>query len=259
VIEGVGVTIVGTAPSVLFTQSACYTPDVNIVGSDLSGVTWTTLVSSPASSSGGQFKFVQCKMPASFVPYSSGTLPGNAEIFISDCASGDTHGYYFHANSQGSSVSDTGVYLTAGAAGRSWKITTTSAATFYNPYVTPWFGYYATGTSAIEPYLEFLRNNDGTISTYDNDEVWIEAVAKVSTGFTNGTLYSDRMALLGTPAAQASSALGAGDWTGETGTCAYGVIKSPSLTPAENGHIMARVAVGIEITGKLYVDPQIRT
>jgi hypothetical protein len=239
--------------------------EANIVGADLSHFGSANLLGN-ATGIPARANFSQCKLGSGYVMLATQTLlnRSSAEIYVFDCFGGTAddaseHGRFAYANAMGSIVSDDVIKLSAGAAGQSWKITTTGYCSYYTPFETPWISLYNTGTSAIEPYLEFLRNNDSTSSTYDNDEVWIDVMAKTTADSTASTLYTDRMALLGSPAAQTSSALGAGDWAGESGTCAYGVIKAPSLTPAENGHIMARVCVGIEIAGKLHVDPQIRT
>lgn len=204
----------------------------------------------------------QCKLGTFPPPMATQTNvnQSSGEIYAFDCATGDTHGLLAYVNPLGTVSSDTGIYFTSGAAAQSWKIVTTSAANFYTPFVTPWFGYYNTGTSAITPYIEILR--DGSATAYQDDEVWGEWAAKVTTGSTIATLYSDRMTLLGSPANQAAGA-GLGSWTGETTTGAPDawsgkVAPGSSFTPAENGHIQARVCVG-EPSITVYVDPQIRT
>jgi hypothetical protein len=255
-----GCSLIDNAPVSLFRLSANSSSELEAVGCDFSGLAYTNLVDAAASNIAGTARFVQCKLRASTVTLTTAQVVNGTKVFLHDCHSGDTHTQFEYHDALGSVVSDDVIKLSAGAAGQSWKITTTPNATFANPFKTPWISLYHTGTSAIEPYLEFLRNNDSTSSTYDDDEVWIDVIAKTTTGSTQGTLYTDRMALLGSPVAQTSSALGASDWAGESGTCAYGVIKAPSLTPAENGHLMARICVGLaSLGGKLHVDPQIRT
>jgi hypothetical protein len=179
-----------------------------------------------------------------------------AEVYAFDCATGDTHGLIAYVNPLGAISSDTGIYFTSGAAAQSWKITTTANASFYLPFVTPWLGYYNTGTSAITPYLEILR--DGSATAYDDDEVWLDVAAKTTSGSTQATLYTSRMTLLGSPAANAAGA-GLGSWTGESGTAWSGKIAlGSSITPAEAGHIQARIVVG-QPSITVYADPQVRT
>jgi hypothetical protein len=179
----------------------------------------------------------------------------SAECYVFDCASGDTHGLFGYANTMGSVVSDTGIFFTSGAAAQSWKIVTTANCSFYTPFETPWFGYYNTVTTSITPYVEILR--DGSTTAYQDDEVWLDVMAKTTSGSTQSSLTTDRMTLLGTPANHAAGA-GLGSWTGESGTAWSGKLVMASLTPAEAGHIQARIVVG-EPSVTVYVDPQIRT
>jgi hypothetical protein len=88
--------------------------------------------------------------------------------------------------------------------------------------------------------------------------VWGEFSYQGTSGFSLSTIVNDKMALAGTAADQTTGALGAGDWTGENATSWFGKLNPTSaITPAEIGHLRARVCVGEpEIT--VYVDPQIR-
>jgi len=204
-------------------------------------------------------KLINCKLPAGLTYFATQTAQNQAagEVWLHDCAVGDTHGLFAYANPQGSVVSDTGIYFTAGAAGQSWKIVTTANCNYYTPFETPWFGYYNSDIStAIAPYIEILR--DGSATEYQDDEVWIDVLAKVTSGSTQSTLYTDRMILLGSDNAQDNGA-GLGSWTGESGTAWSGKIGLGStITPAEVGHIQARIVVG-EPSVTVYADPQLRT
>jgi len=231
--------------------------DIRMTGCDLSVLGSNSIVGS-GTAAAVTVTLTQCKLGTSFVLLGtqSPANMANAEVFMFDCASGDTHGVFGYANGAGSVVSDTGIYYTTGAAGQSWKIVTTAACNFNNQFVTPFIDLYHTGTSSITPYLEILR--DGSATAYQDDEVWAVFTAKTTSGTALSTRYSDRMTLLGTPANQDAGA-GLGSWTGESGTAWSGKIDSGSaFTPAEAGHIRARVSVG-EPSITVYVDPQIRT
>lgn len=261
VLEGGSISTAGSAPgsSGLFQadQTDPGGASVEAVGFDMSYLGSNAIVGN-ATTNAFTVRLSQCKLGASYTLLATQTnLNGSsAEIYAFDCASGDTHGLFAYANPLGSVVSDTGIYFTSGAAGQSWKVTTTAEATFNTPFVTPWFGYYNTGTSAITPYIEILR--DGSATAYDNDEVWMDVAAKTTSGSTQATLYTDRMAIAGTPAAQDNGA-GLGSWTGEGGTAWSGKLQlGSSITPAENGHISARIVVGLA-SATVYADPQIRT
>jgi hypothetical protein len=134
----------------------------------------------------------------------------------------------------------------------SWVITTReNNCSYFTPYVSPWIDRYHSGTSAISLSLECLR--DGNTTVYDNDEVWGEFSFQGNTGSTQADFANDRMALLGTPAAQTASTIA---WTGGT-TPGKFKLESGSITPAEIGHLRARVVVG-EPNITVYVDPKIR-
>jgi len=179
----------------------------------------------------------------------------SAEVVVLDCSSGDTHGLFGYQNAFGSVVSDAGIFVTAGAAAQSWKIVTTANCSYYTPFTTPWLGYYNATLTAITPYAEILRNLSAT--AYQDDEVWCEVLAKTTDASTQGTPYSDRMTILGTPANQAAG-VGLGSWTGEDATAWSGKVGlNASITPAEVGHISMRFVVG-EPSITVYADPQIR-
>jgi len=259
VIVGGSVSSAGSIPA-CFARIGTQDPGgttLDVIGMDLSAMGSSSLIGD-TSTAAGVARFSQCKLGSGYVMLSTQTRASRAgaEVYVFDCASGDTHGLFGYANAMGSVVSDTGIYVTAGAAAQSWKIVTTANCSFYTPFETPWLGYYNTGTSAITPYIEILR--DGSATAYQDDEVWMDIAAKVTTTSTIATLYSDRMTPLGTPANQAAGA-GTGSWTGEnatawSGKCAIG----SSITPAETGHIQARIVVG-EPSITVYADPQIRT
>lgn len=230
---------------------------VTVIGGDFSHAGSCALVGDcvrPAQ----VFRFIQCKLGASFVMLAAQTATNKSsgQVWIADCASGDTHGLIGYADALGSVVSDTGIYFTAGLAAQSWKIVTTAAASFGTPFVTPWLARPNSDVStSIQPYVEILR--DGSATAYQDDEVWIEVGRKATGGSTSILFERDRMAILGTPANQDAGA-GTGSWTGEGGTAWSGKVQATSaFAPAEVGAIAARVVVG-EPSSTVYADPQIR-
>lgn len=245
----------GSAPTNLFN---IYTGPVFLRGCDLSHATGTLIPNTPNP---GSITLDRCKLGSGvtvLAAQTSNPTLASASVLLLDCSSGDTHGIFGFYNALGSAVSDTGIYFTAGAAAQSWKIVTTANASFYHPFVTPPIEWYHTGTSAITPYLEILR--DGSTTAYQNDEIWAEFAAKVTASSTKATFYSDRKDIdPGASAADQAAGAGTGSWTGEAASAWSGKIDSgTSLTPAEAGYITARVFVG-EPSITVYVDPQIRT
>lgn len=254
-IYGLTVSSAGSSPTVLFVGARGL---VRVFDSDLSHCGANTIVGSHSSSIATSYELYRCKLGANYVALAtqSPANKGAATIMLHDCSSGDTHGILHYADAFGSVVSDAGIYYTTGSAGQSWKVTTTASSSAAAPFATPWIAAGHSGTSSITPRLEILR--DGSSTAYQDDEVWSEWAAKVTSGTVIGTSYSDGMPLLGTPANQDAGA-GTGSWTGENATAWSGMCDSgAAFTPAETGEILARLVVG-EPSITVYVDPQIRT
>ncbi len=228
-----------------------------IEGVDLSNAATTaTLVTEDGStvSPFGEAYFTNCTVPSSYslVSNTAHTNKTGVRAWVFDCASGDVHVNIAYGDAMGTVVSDTGIYFTSGAAAQSWKIVTTANASFTHPFVTPWIDYYNSTLTSISPYLEALRDNNA--SKYQNDEVWSEWMVKETSGVPLTTFdNSDRMTPRGTPADQTA---GTDGWTGDT-SASFMKLERGSVTPAEVGHIRARVAVG-EPSITVYVDPQVR-
>jgi hypothetical protein len=262
---GCSVNSAGSAPTVLFTNTGASSNGTKLIaeGCDFSHITGT-LVGDLASFGRSDFVFRQCKLGSGVTPMAVQTTilnRGGTTVTMYDCNSGDTHCAFFHSDAFGTTIQDAGIYATAGAqsggSNVSYKIVTrASNCSYYTPYVGPWIAKYHTGTSAVTPSFEVLR--DGSATAYQDDEVWGEWQYKGTSGAVTLTTVSDRMALLGTPADQTTGALAAGDWTGENATAWFGKLHTAStITPAEVGHIYGRVVVG-EPSLTIYYDPQIR-
>ena len=228
-------------------------------GSDLS-LNTNTLVASQSGSS-AEFSFSQCRFGAAVTVMAAQT-PANkssARVSVFDCASGDTHGLFGYYDAFGNVVSNTSIFLTAGAAAQSWRIDTTANCSYSTPFITPTISRYHTGTAAITPSLEILR--DGSTTAYNNAQVWGEFSAKTTAGSTRASFQGDQQALVdwaaGTAGVAQATGLGTGAWTGGTTPWSGKVDSGATMTPAEFGHITGRVVVGApSIT--VYVDPQIR-
>lgn len=255
VFEGCVISTSGSAPSTLLTATDGGAI-ASLISCDLSHVTGTLVGS--MSTVARSFIFSQCKLGSGVTPLATQT-PANKSsgvAYLFDCASDDTHTFMGYYDAFGSCVSDSTIYYTTGAAAQSWKIVTTANCSYYTPFVSPFVDFYNTGTTSITPRFEILR--DGSTTAFQNDEVWGEFFVKTTSGSTQSTEYSDRMALLGSPVNQDAGA-GTGSWTGEAASAWSGKVDSGSaVTPAEVGAIRGRVVVG-EPSITVYVDPQIRT
>lgn len=207
--------------------------------------------------------FSNCKIPAA-ATWLSSPSPGSiaaVDVTVFNCASGDTHYNFGFYNALGEVVSQTGIYANGakydGTNGVGWQITTTSAARYSTPFVTPWIEFpLVEGLAAITPSVEIVRS--GSSTAYQDDEVWGEFAYQGTSGSPLSVFVNDRMALLGTPANQDTGSLGASDWTGENATSWYGKLApSSAITPVEIGTLRARIYVG-EPSITVYADPQIR-
>lgn len=256
----------GTNPSVIFEVIAHTGCVIDVQGGDLSDI--ATIFETTPANNPIRGTLVGCKMRAAGFTVFAPSGYGYGEVFLYDCDDGDSHYEFGHWNYYGSTTISTSVRCTTngatydGTSYHSWVVSSTGQAGPHAPYISPWIDVYHSGTSAITPYLEAVRVGNAT--AYEDDQVWSEFAYKNTSGSTRYTLVDDRNANFpvvsgGGGTAQTASSLGAGDWEGETGT--YAMFKlgpASSITPAEIGHIRARVVVAFASVSDLYVDPKIR-
>lgn len=270
--ENLTVSSAGTAPTSLIDDlgnTALNGAPIRFIGCDLSHLgTGKNLVADVASNGRLIVEFVNCKLGSGvnfMVAPTSVLNKGGTTVTAINCSSGDTHYEFYHGDAFGETTAVVTYYADDGAqydgTNRcSWKIVTrANNCSFYTPYVSPWIDVYHSGTSSITPYLEGLRVDSTTV--IQDDEVWGEFSFQATSGSVLATFKNDRMALLGTAADQTSS-LTYANWTGsptdtDSGDSVFKLAAPSATTPAEIGHIRARVCVG-EPGLTVYVDPQIR-
>jgi len=264
-IIGGSVSASGSIPTTLFYLGNLQdgVPILNASGMDLSNISGTLIADSTGAPSKSTFS--NCKLHASVTILATQTVvnKSGADVFLYNCASGDTHYNFGHYDAFGSTVAVSAIYADDGALYDgtnhvTWKITTTAYPTLYTPYVSPWMEMYNDTLSSMTPYLEILR--DGSSTAYQDDEVWAQFSYQGTSGVPIASFTDDRMDIgeNGTPANQ-DSGMGTGSWTGEAGTAWSGKLVAPSsITPAEIGPLRARVCVGVA-SSIVYVDPTIRT
>lgn len=259
VLENCTLSSAGSAPTTLF-ELDYPGPETVFIGCDFSHAGTANLAAS-ATDGAKTVVFQNCKLGSGYVALAaqSPANKGSGVVWIFDCAAGDEHYHLQYHDAFGSLTTDTAIYANDGAQYDgtnycSWKIVTTANCSFYTPFVSPWFDVYHSGTSAVTPSIEILR--DGSATAYQNDEVWGEWAYKGTTGSTQTTLVNDRKALTAAAANQ-DAGVGTSGWTGENATAWSGKLAGASITPAEIGHIRGRVLVG-EPSITVYVDPQTR-
>jgi hypothetical protein len=191
-----------------------------------------------------------CKLGSTNILYSPSI--NGAEAYLYDCAVGDEHYHLIHENYQGKTIISSSIYANDNIADvdLSWVVTGTNAS-LQNPYQAPAISVHHTGTSAITPFLEILRN--GSSTAYKDNEVWSDWSYKGTSGSTKATIVNDAAPLGATGTNQAS---GSASWTGGGTTWSGKLAPSSSITPAEAGPISVSVKVAGAYT--VYVDPQIR-
>jgi hypothetical protein len=252
--EGSDLCAGATVPTTLITAPGSNRTIFN--GSDLSAISGTILGAGTGHST---HTYINCTLNASVTPLAALTVDASGEVLMLDCDDGDEHYHLRHYNFRGSTVISTSIVPSANAAtydgtnALSFVVAGNANASFGFPYQSPWIDVYHSGTSAITPYFEILR--DGSSTAYTNGEVWGEWLAKVTSGSTRTTFSTDRRGVLTAAAAQADGA-GLGAWTGENATSkSMKVDTGSAITPAEIGTIRGRVCVAGNLT--VYVNPKI--
>lgn len=229
----------------------------NFHGCDFSGMSSGTVFSTVYSDSPVPIVLAQCKLGSATLNNTL-TLDG-LSITLYDCSTSDTNYQFAHYAYNGSTTISTSIYADDGAKydtagnGHSWVVAGNANTLRAVPYISPWITRYNEATSAITPELEILRNDSATAFT--DVQVWSEWMVKTVGGSPLATLYSDYGGHLSSGTNQ-DAGVGLSGWTGESGTAWSGCLECPSVTPAEIGHISARVVVAGNYT--VYVDPTIR-
>jgi hypothetical protein len=259
--ELIGCTISGsgsTPSPMISTGSTAVKGKALFSGCDLSLITGTLVGNVEGTC---EYVFDRCKFGAAVTVMAAQTTNPTedaAKVWVLDSNSGDTHISFGFYSALGSAVTNTAYYVTAGSAAQSWALVTTANATIGQPFRSPWIHLYNTGTSAITPYLEVLRNG-ASPAAYKDTEVWAETMVKTTSGFTIASYHSDA-ATIGSAGADQAAGGGYAIWTGsDSNDSSIKIDSGAAVTPAEVGHISMRICVGIASKSDIYVDPQIRT
>ncbi|MDO8312645.1 MAG: hypothetical protein Q7T25_11965 [Sideroxyarcus sp.] len=253
--------ITTTQPTAYFTPGSIGPAIMRMDGANLSAITSTLFAGTLAYSA--DITLYGCRLGTGVAITATIAGPGHAEIFVFDCSAGNVHYEMAHYSYWGNTTISTGIYLntTDGASydiadnKHSWRVQSING-TYQTPYVTPWIDVYNEATSAVTPRLEVVR--DGVSTAYNNDEVWPEFSYKGTSGYPITSIVSGRRGLVASAAANSNSSLGDTQWTGESTSPAswYGKLEPTStITPAEKGHIRARVCVAganvVHVTPKI--------
>ena len=222
--------------------------EMYIHGGDLSAQGSSGVLGDDYTSGCAQIYIENTILPTSFVALATQTNGSHAGVRMTlrDCSSNGSSVPFVYADALGEIRIDTGIYLTAGISGSSWKITTTSNCSANNPFSSPWIAEYKTSGS-VEPKFEVLR--DGSTTAYTDSQFWMETMAKVTSSSVKATLHTTQGTGTDIP-----TGAGLGSWTGESGTAWSGEITQGSITLDSAGYVKSRIIAAVA-SSTIYVDP----
>lgn len=251
----------GTAPTSLIervgTSSTGRAARVVAEALDISGLGTSAGLVGDIYGGGSSVDFVNCKLPTS---WAGNVVNGNQDrgtvVRMINCDSTDTNYRMWEQWREGSIKSETTLVLTGGSSDGTttlaWRMATTGDVAY--PHVTlnsPWIQRWNETTgSGITVTVEILHDN---ATDLDDDEVWLEVSYLGTSGFPLGVVTTDRVAVLGTAAAQATSAA---TWTTTGMSNPNTQALSVTFTPQEKGYVYARVRMA-KPSYVLYVDPEL--
>lgn len=247
-----GGALTGTKPTAVFSASPQGPCRGYFNGVDLSNITATTIV--PANSVPGYYEFVNCKLNAGGALAGAPSARGALRVEAINTDSGDTSYKYRRRWHQGDIDTEIVIVRTGGATDGttpySHKLVSGANAAFHSPMESPELMVWNDTTgSAVTATVEVVTDN----VTLTDAEAWLEVEYLGTSGFPLSLLITDRAAILGTPANQASSSE---TWT----TTGLGTpVKqklSVTFTAQEKGFLRARVCVAKAST-TVYYDPMV--
>jgi hypothetical protein len=248
--------LAGTAQTTLFQTNAGNVFNVLFTGCDLSNLAWTNLMS-VAGGGTGVIVFRQCKMRSGFTTTTGSWVDGGSfDLILQDCDSGDNHYTFTKNNYFGTITTSSSVYADAsdGTDSMSWLMASSANAKFQTPLVSPQI---VTFNSAIGSGLTSTveTNNDGT--TFKNNELWQETLAKVTSGFPLGTWNKgSRAADITNAGSSQSTSTKTWTGTGGFGAAVRQKLVSSSFTPQEVGPIATVVKLA-KASASVYVSPRV--
>lgn len=237
----------GTVPTTLFGFNGNQEANIVIRDCDISAVTGTLM----ALAGNGDIYFENCKF-GSGVTLSSGTAASQmgTKLKIHNCDSGSTNYRYADIAFGGTIIQETTIVRTGSLATDnttpiSWNVTTNANPTFYTPFVSEEISVWNDTTGSTVTITLYLISN----TTLNNNDFWAEAGYAGTSSFPLGLTVSNRMAILGTPAALTSDT---STWGGSTNK--YKIVIT--CIPQNKGPLKVRFYAA-KASATTYVDPYI--
>ena len=237
-------------PTTLFVPTTAHGGMVECRGVDLSAAgSGKTICGQSPTSTAVKYAFIDCTINASATKAAAVNGAGTAEVDFVRCGASGINYTIFHAAHEGGTlVEETTIVRSGGATDGTtplaWKIVTTSACAFSQPFECPAIAIWNdTSGSAKTATVE------GIASALPTDqEVWLECQYLGSASTPQGSFVSDAKAdLLAAAANQTSSSA---TWGGSTAAFKLAV----TFTPQQKGWIYAYVKIG-KASSTFYVDP----
>jgi hypothetical protein len=246
-----------TSPSSVLFQGNSNCVNLEVVGLDMSNLGNTLVLVNPGSSNPtGTYRFVGCKLPASWIGSLVGvTTPAPYTVVeMVDCDSGATNYRYWRETNQGSFKHSTSIYrdngFTIDSTHIGWTLVSNANCKFptiglQSGWIIP--KYNSTTGSPITATVEFATNN----VTLKDDELVVEFFYLGASGAPLMTRISTEKASYVTTAANLSTS--SETWTGVPGTPVKQKA-SATFTPQMAGLILARVTL-YKASTTAYLDP----
>lgn len=253
-----------TTPTALFALSADRTNGIlDVSGFDFSNLSSSLNLCKGDTAAPGHIVFRNCKLPASWSgSLVSGTIPGPGPRYeMHNCDSTDTNYRMWVEDYAGSIKHETTIVRTGGASdgttALSWKMVTSANAEYPTvPLVSPEGSLWNDTTGSSKTLtVEIVHDSQGagSGSKFQDDEVWLEAMALTTSGVPLGAWIDDAKAnVLATAANQADSSE---TWTTTGLTTPVKQALSVTFTPQEKGVVTWRV-VCAKASKTLYVCPK---
>ena len=239
-----------------------YTRYVIIQDSDLSGIgngAAATSILVLTNNFVGHIVCERCKLPsdAGFtITSGSWPQPGHVPIRLHHCSSGNYYYDFYEESYYGTVEDETTIVRTGGASDgtttHSFKMTSTAQTldnflVLESPPITIWNSATTEKTFTIECIWDSATN-------IQDDEIWMELEYPANATDGLGAIATDKCAVFGTPADQATSVL---NWENEDDLTNPNTFKlSVTVTPGKAAPVTARIYLAKAST-TIYVDPKI--
>jgi len=241
--------------SLIKASTSTRSTDILISGVDLSPIGSAKNLVDVTGFAQGIIRFTNCKLGSS-VAFTTGTWGADGpKVIFENCSSTNTNYTFYYEDYTGSTREETTIVKTGGGSDgtTAWSMKMTSSANAKYPLlslespVLP--AKWNTTLTAITVTVDIIHDS---ITTLNDDEVWLEVEYLGTSGFPQSVFVSDAKAnVLATAAAQTASSA---TWTTTGLTNPNKQKLNVTFTPAKEGYLLAKVKLA-KSSYAVYVDP----